>query len=135
MVAWDIIALCAAACLIVGLALFLPLYFKARARERLYEMLKVAYDKGQAVSPETVRDLAAALAPSREKDIRRGAVLIAAAIGLVVGGAALWLAIAEAGGEWARPIGLTVAAAGAIPFCIGAAHLILARMGKEPQGD
>jgi hypothetical protein len=74
---------------IVGLALAivgLPFYMHNRTKDRtrLYEMLKQAQESNHPFSPDLVRQIVGSPPPTREKDIRRGAVLLAIAVGLAL---------------------------------------------------
>jgi hypothetical protein len=102
-----------------------PSYFRHRDREKMQEVLKVAYEKGQPVPPEVINALQinmtrAAWTP--EADLRRGIVLIFVGIGLAGLGYGLWYGIGDDGGEISGPI---VAGVGAIPGMIGLAYLLL----------
>jgi hypothetical protein len=74
---------------VVGVAfslIGLPFYMHGRtkARTQLYEMLRQAQESNHPFSPELVRQIVGSPPPSRERDIRRGALLIAIAVGLAL---------------------------------------------------
>lgn len=73
----------ALAALLVG-GLLTPLLLHARDRARLYEFLRYCHDQGHPISAELISQVTAGSAPTREKDLRRGAILLAAAFGLAI---------------------------------------------------
>jgi hypothetical protein len=87
------------------------------------------------MSPDLVASLMAPLPashPSRIRDLRRGYVLIAVAVGVaIVGFAAYVIAATTGAGTEAAGIGAGVAAVGAIPGCVGIAFLVLAYTQKN----
>jgi hypothetical protein len=64
----------------------LPFYMHNRTKDRtrLYEMLRQAQESNHPFSPDLVRQIVGSPPPTREKDIRRGAVLLAIAEGLAL---------------------------------------------------
>jgi len=64
----------------------LPFYMHNRTKDRtrLYEMLRQAQESNHPFSPDLVRQIVGSPPPSRERDIRRGAILLAIAVGLAV---------------------------------------------------
>jgi predicted anti-sigma-YlaC factor YlaD len=67
-------------------ALIVPFYLHNRAKDRarLYEMLRQAQESSHPFSPDLIRQIVGGPPPSREKDIRRGAVLLATAVGIAI---------------------------------------------------
>lgn len=118
--------------------IIVPQVLKSRDRQRMYETMRAAYERGQPVPPQFLdamtrpggqREMEAATAFSRppaERDLRRGIVWTAIGVGLVLVGAVS--AAADWGVSWSdgRTDALaTCAALGAIPLCIGLAFLAL----------
>jgi hypothetical protein len=102
-----------------------PSYFRNREREKMQDILKVAYEKGTPVPPEVITALQTNMtraAWTPEADLRRGIVLVFVGIGLAGLGYGLWYGIDNEGGSIAGPI---VAGVGAIPGMIGIAYLLL----------
>jgi hypothetical protein len=120
--------------LILGLAVG-PRYIRSRDRQRMYEAIKLGYEKGQPVPPELIAALQGggvertepvAMATSDVNgDLRRAVVLIAVGLGLAGLGAGLDYGISFASGVGGAVTGGIVAGVGAIPGFIGVAYLIL----------
>jgi hypothetical protein len=91
------------------------LYFRFRSQRLKHELVKVYLDKGQEVPPLVLGD-----APTRNADLRRGLVLLAAGVSL---------AIAFAIGGQREAIGF-----GAIPGLIGLAYLVVWRIEQARNG-
>ena len=118
--------------------IIVPQVLKSRDRQRMYETMRTAYERGQPVPPQFMesmtrrgaeREIETAGAWSRppaERDLRRGIVWTAVGVGLVLIGAIS--AAADWGVSWSdgRTDALaTCAALGAVPLCIGLAFLAL----------
>jgi hypothetical protein len=118
--------------LVLGLALG-PRYLRSRERQRLYEVMRIAYEKGQPVPPELVASLTRQEAESAgspsgawpDRDLRRAVVLIAVGLGLAGLGLGLGYGISFASGVGGAVVGGIIAGSGAIPGFIGVAYLIL----------
>lgn len=80
-VAGSVITSVAIVALIVG-GLLAPLWLRMRDRAKLYDLLKHSHDQGQPISPELIGQMTSGPTPTWDKDIRRGAVLLAIAVGL-----------------------------------------------------
>lgn len=99
-----------------------PQYFRARARERLLDTMKYAYERGQPVPPDVLDALQNDQRVPRERrdnDLRRAIVLIAVALGLL----ALGWSLQYTPGAW-DGVGPTMAVA-AFPGFIGLGYLAL----------
>lgn len=72
--------------LAVCAALVVPLYMHNRTKDRtrLYEMLRQAQESNHPFSPDLIRQIVGSPPPSRERDIRRGAILLAITVGLAI---------------------------------------------------
>jgi hypothetical protein len=117
--------------LVLGLAVG-PRYIRSRERQKLYDLMKVAYEKGQQVPPELIASLTRDPAPTgqpqrygRNSDLRRAIVLIAVGLGLAGLGAGLSFGLSFASHLAAAIVGGILAGCGAIPGFIGVAYLIL----------
>jgi hypothetical protein len=113
----------------------LPFYMHGRTKDRtrLYEMLRQAQESNHPFSPDLVRQIVGSPPPSRERDIRRGAILLAIAVGL-----ALQIPVAYAMVGDPQERGSIIALLS--PFisvlgCVGATMLALGLMLKRPDRD
>jgi Domain of unknown function (DUF6249) len=127
--------------MILGLALG-PRYIRSRERQKLYDLMRTAYEKGQPVPPELIASLTsepvepdAAAAPYRgagaDHDLRRAVVLIAVGLGLGALGLMLGAGIGIASQIGGAITGGVIAGAGAIPAFIGLAYLLLYLAGRK----
>jgi hypothetical protein len=119
--------------LVLGLALG-PRYIRSRERQRLYEVMRTAYDKGQPVPPELIASLTeektdaptlGAARPGADRDLRRAIVLMAVGLGLGGLGFGFGYGISFASRVGGAVVGGIIAGTGAIPAFIGLAYLIL----------
>jgi hypothetical protein len=67
---------------VVGVPFYM--HHRTRDRTRLYDMLKQAQESSHPFSPELIRQIVGSPPPTREKDIRRGAILLAITVGLAI---------------------------------------------------
>ncbi len=105
-----------------------PRILKSRDRAKMYETLRVAYEKGQPVPPEMIAALQTNVEPrmaTPERDLRRAIVLIAVGLGLCGLGYGLYYGLSSVNDIAAYTTGGSVAGLGAIPGLIGVAYLIL----------
>lgn len=112
----------------VAAIIIVPRILKSRDRARMYETLRVAYEKGQPVPPELIAALQTNVEPrmaTPERDLRRAIVLIAVGLGLCCLGYGLYYGLSSVNDIAAYTTGGSVAGAGAIPGLIGVAYLIL----------
>ena len=123
--------------LILGLAIG-PRYLRSRERQRLYDMMKVAYEKGQPVPPEILASLTKdeqepqpSSATSTDRDLRRAIVLIAVGLGIAGLGLGIGWGISMASDIGGAITGGVIAGVGAIPGFIGVAYLILWLVGRS----
>jgi Na+/H+ antiporter NhaD/arsenite permease-like protein len=102
-----------------------PRYFKSLERRKMAETLRAAIDKGQPLPPEVINLLTADAKPpaSPQRDLRRGVILVAVALGLVVMG----LVVGQGEPDATYPL-IGVAA---IPGFIGLALIAIALLGKD----
>jgi hypothetical protein len=114
----------------VGAVILVPMYLKSRDKQRMYETLRLAYEKGQPVPPELIAALqtnapAGSMVSTAERDLRRAMVLLAVGLGLCGLGYGLWYGLMSVSDTAAYITGGSIAGAGAIPGLIGVAYLIL----------
>lgn len=107
-----------------------PRYIRSRDQARLYDTVRVAYEKGQPVPPELISALQTDNAPLRrmdtpERDLRRAVLLIAVGLGLAGLGYGLWYGLMSVSEISAYITGGSVAGSGAIPGMLGVAYFIL----------
>jgi Na+/H+ antiporter NhaD/arsenite permease-like protein len=102
-----------------------PRYLKSLERRKMADTLRAAIDKGQPLPPEVINLLTADARPpaSPQRDLRRGVILVAVALGLVVMG----LVVGQGEPDATYPM-IGVAA---IPGFIGLALIAIAQLGKD----
>lgn len=75
---------------IVGLGLFIPLYFRAQKRRTIYKTIELFSARGQAVPPEVLESLTREpginFSGSKDADLRRGVILLSVALALAIFG-------------------------------------------------
>ena len=112
-----------------------PAWMRHKERQNMQDIVRVAYEKGQPVSPELITAIQSSLAvktPStRESDLRRAIIFIAVGVGMVGLGFGLWYGLESVSDEGAYISGASTAGVGAIPTMIGIAYLILWATGSK----
>ncbi|HWD68386.1 MAG TPA: DUF6249 domain-containing protein [Caulobacteraceae bacterium] len=112
-----------------------PAWMRHKERQNMQDIVRVAYEKGQPVSPELITAIQSSLAiktPStRESDLRRAIIFIAVGVGMVGLGFGLWFGLESVSDEGAYISGASTAGVGAIPIMIGIAYLILWATGSK----
>lgn len=122
--------------------IIVPQVLKSNDRRRMYDTLRTAYERGQPVPPELLDAMtrrgrvaddvadaySAHLRPAVDRDLRRGVILLAVGLGLVLVGAAFYAGLYDVGG--APETFASFAAMGAVPGCIGLAFLGLWWFGR-----
>lgn len=111
----------------VAVIVVVPRYLKSLERQKMADTLRAAIEKGQPLPPEMINLLTVSgrvrPAPSPQRDLRRGVILLAVALGLVVMG----LLIGQGEPDATYPmVGLA-----AIPAFIGLALIVISRFGKD----
>lgn len=108
-----------------------PSYFKHRSSRDMQKTVRAAITEGQPLPPELVdvltREVRKGL-PSRSRDIRRGVLFVAGAIGLALMGQFTSFAIGM--GDGAR-VGNGLLGVACVPLMFGIAYLVLARFNKD----
>lgn len=112
-----------------------PMWMRHRERQNMQDIVRIAYEKGQPVSPELVNAIQSSLAvktPStRESDLRRAIIFLAIGLGFVGLGYGIWYGLMSVDDQAAYISGGCTAGAGAIPGMIGLAYLILWATGSK----
>ena len=111
---------------VVAVIVWLVSYFRFRSRSETQQTIRLALEKGSELSPELLASLREP-EPDRNKDLRRGVIWLALAVGLALCGVAV-----------PDPTGYTLRgtlAGAAFPLTIGIAYILLWRYGskQEPQ--
>lgn len=106
--------------MVIGFVTFL--YFKHRNRMETQHTFRLALEKGSELSPEFMKQLGAP-EPDKDRDLRRGLIWLALALGF----SALGLSIPD---DEANVIMLGVAA---FPFFIGLAFVIMYMYGTKKE--
>jgi len=97
-------------------------YFKYKSRLAAQQTFRLALDKGSELSPEFMKQLVDP-EPPKDRDLRRGLVWLALAVGLALCG----FAVPDPSGDALRGC----LAGAAFPFAIGIAFLIMYRYGAR----
>ena len=127
--------------LVLGLALG-PRIIRSRERQKLYEVMRIAYENGQPVPPELLESLTRGDAPGSSgglatspmdaqiRDLRRAVVLIAVGLGIGLLGLGLGSGIGVVSHIGGAIVGGILVGSGAIPGFIGVAYLLLWLVGR-----
>jgi len=121
--------------LVPATVILLPRWLRSRERERILNTVMQAAEKGISL-PETIiqsliRAAAGAslpVAPDPARDMRRGVFLVAVGAAVMVVGLAVLAIFFRTEGA---PVGILIAATGAIPVCIGLGYVLVSRMGAR----
>jgi hypothetical protein len=133
---------------IPALAILTPTWLRSQERRRILEALSAAAEKGTTLPHEHVAALLDGVQgvrparaprprpPDHVRDMRRGTLLLALTAGVVLIGVAVSAIATASGADFGPQVFLAIASAGAIPGMIGAAYLLLSRMGRRaPHAD
>lgn len=104
-----------------------PRYFKSQERQKLQETMRAAIEKGQAIPPEVISAITNDVTPpkppsSPQRDLRRGVVWLAIAIGLAAAGLVIGVSEPDATYHF---LGVAI-----IPGVLGGAFLTLYFLGR-----
>ena len=105
-------------------------FLRDRQRRITLELIRSAVQACQPLPPGLVEALAGPVRSPAERDRRRGVLLLSAGVGLLVVGVCAFVLIEVTRGAGSVPVGVSIAALGAIPACMGTALLLLARREK-----
>ncbi len=108
--------------LVTGGIFWLFFMYRQRGRAEKQKTIRLALEKGSELSPEFMKQLVDP-EPSKDRDLRRGLVWLALAVGLALCG----LAIPDPSGHALQGC----LAGAAFPFAIGVAFLIMYRYGAR----
>jgi len=98
----------------IALVVISMFWFRYKARSEMQTTFRQALDKGQELTPEVI-DRLGHPKPSKDKDLRYSVIWLSLAVGLLLIGFAIPEEEAFRG----------LLAGAALPFCIGAAYMIL----------
>lgn len=105
-----------------------PRYFRSQERQKLQETMRAAIDKGQSIPPEVIaaitNDVSSPKPPSSpQRDLRRGVVWLAIAIGTAAAGLVVGMSEPDATYHF---LGIAI-----IPGVLGGAFLTLFFLGRN----
>jgi len=100
---------------VIGIIVWLLAYFKFRTRAEMQQTIRLALEKGNEMSPELLSQLVPE--PDEHRDLRRGLVWLALALGLALCG----VFVPDPTGHAFRGC----MAGAAFPLAIGAAYMIM----------
>ncbi len=106
----------------IALIFFIVLYFKHRSRAEMQQTIRLALERGTELTPEIISHLGEP-EPSKNRDMRRGVIWLALAVGLALCG----FFVPDPSGNALRG---TLAGA-AFPLAIGVAYIIIWRYGER----
>lgn len=123
---------------IPALVILAPLLLRSLERRHMLDAVMAATEKGQTVPNDLITGLLAATrrdpaVPLPDRDQRRGVLLLAVAVVFGALGIATYAFCFAASLEEGPAAAFVVASLGLIPGVIGAAYLLLARMGRRAQ--
>lgn len=120
------------ALIVPGIVFMFSNLIRLRERLRVLDIVHAAALGGNPLTPEMLKALPGGghLFPTPQRDFRRGVLLIACGAAIVTIGLCIFAVVASMDGP-AVAVGVSIAAVGAIPGCIGAALVILSRNDKR----
>lgn len=112
--------------IITAIIFWLVTYFRFRSKAEMQQTIRLALEKGTELSPEFITTLGEP-EPNKNKDLRRGLIWLALAIGLALCG----VAVPDPSGNALRGC----LAGAAFPLTIGIAYIVMWRYtsGQEQQ--
>jgi hypothetical protein len=120
-----------------ALVILAPLWLRSQDRRRVLAAMTAAAEKGATLPADQVSLLLSgarpvrSLPPDHVRDARRGALLLASALGIVVIAAGISTMVWALGVGFAGALFACLASVAALPAAIGAAYLLLARQGRR----
>lgn len=109
----------------------LAFWFRHKERLRVLEVVESSAARDKPLSPEVIGALPGARIRPANADLRRGVLLVAAGVAIVLIGLCALVGVATTGGYGAVALGVGIGAVGAIPLCIGAALIFLSRADRD----
>ena len=99
-------------------------YFRHRGRMEMQQTFRMALEKGTELTPELIKQMGEP-EPPKDKDLRRGLIWLAIAVGLAL------IAVFVGANEPDAFGGIMAGAA--LPFTIGCAYMIMYRFGTKKE--
>jgi hypothetical protein len=120
------------ALIVPGIVFMFSNLVRLRERMRVLDIVHAAALAGNPLSPEMLKSLPGGghMFPTPQRDFRLGVLLIACGAAIATIGLCVFIAVTSEGGP-ALAVGVSIAAVGAIPACIGAALVILSGNDKR----
>jgi hypothetical protein len=124
--------------LIVAAVLFLvPAWWRVRDRRALLRLVADALERDRPLSPELVQALPggrrAPPVPDSTRDLRRGTMLIATGLAVILIGVAVGTAAATSSPTAGLVLACIVGAFGVMPACVGVAYVVLGGMQRRAE--
>jgi hypothetical protein len=116
--------------------ILMPVFWRAQERRRVIEAVQQMSQTSSPLTTELVQTLMGPFGParpSRERDMRIGAIMLATAVGVGLIGLAIYGGAFGATDHERQAVGAGIASIGAIPGCIGVAFIALG-MGQKRLG-
>jgi hypothetical protein len=110
------------------------LWFRHQERLRVLQVVEASAAKDHPLSPEMINALPGAKSRPANADLRRGVLMLALGVAIVLVGICALVGVATTAGEGAVAIGVGIAAVGAIPLCLGAALIFLSHSDRNAVG-
>ena len=108
--------------------ILMPVFWRAQERRRVIEAVQQMSQTSSPLTTDLVQTLMGPFGParpSRERDLRIGALMLATAIGIVLIGMAIYGGAFGAAENERQAVGAGIGSIGAIPGCIGVAFILL----------
>ncbi len=121
------------ALIVPGIVFMVSNILRFRERMRVLDVVHASALAGAPLTPEMVEVLPGGghMFPTPQRDFRLGVLLVACGAAIATIGLCVFFAMFSEGSGSAIAVGVSIAAAGAIPGCIGAALIILSRNDKR----
>jgi hypothetical protein len=120
----------------VAAVILMPVFWRAQERRRVIEAVQDLSKTSSPITTDLVQTLMGPFGPSRpsrERDMRIGALMLATAVGIALIGFAITTGAFGAAEHERQAVGAGIASIGAIPGCIGVAFIALG-LGQKRQG-
>jgi hypothetical protein len=115
--------------------ILMPVFWRAQERRRVIEAVQQMSQTSSPLTTDLVQTLMGPFGParpSRERDLRIGALMLATAVGIVLIGLAIYGGAFGASDHERQAVGAGIGSIGAIPGCIGVAFILLG-LGQKRQ--
>lgn len=121
--------------IIPAVVILVPRWLRSKERQRILDSVMQASEKGITLPETVIQSLIRAAAGSSlpipsdpARDMRRGIFLTMIGLSIVLVGVAVFAIFFRMEGA---PVGILIAAVGAIPICIGLGYISVARLGER----